>query len=101
MTASIVVQSFEDGDELVFHIASFGAQVVPLSPAMMEQTGEVASMELNMMSGLYRGEDEVFWVLDVTSVDPPLRNARLPKACVDLIGVKTSIELIKRMVSPA
>ena len=91
-----MANAFENGDELVFHIASFGAQVVPLSRADAERTGGVVSMELNMMSGIYRGEDDQFWVVDVTSVDPPLRGARLPKSGVDLIGVKSTIEFIKR-----
>lgn len=83
---------FESGNEVLFHLASFGASVVPLSQEMAQRTGQVAGMELNMMHGIYRGEDETCYIVDVTSVSPPLFNTRLLKAGVDLIGVKGSIQ---------
>jgi hypothetical protein len=94
-------QTFNDGDDLLFHLSSLGAQVVPLPMRQVEETGVAASMELNMMSGIYRGEDHDYWVLDVVSVDPPIRGCRLLKAGVDFIGVKSSIDAIRRRVHPA
>jgi hypothetical protein len=94
-------QSFKDGDELMFHIASLGAHVVPLPEQVMIETGAAVTMELNMMSGIYRGEDDQYWLVDVTSVDPPLLKTRLLKAGVDLIGVKSTIEAVKRRIEPA
>jgi len=94
-------QTFSDGDDLMFHLSSLGAQVVPLSMQQMEETGAAASMELNMMSGVYRGEDDKYWVLDVTSVDPPIRDCRLLKDGVDFIGVKSSIDVVRRRLQPS
>lgn len=85
-------ESFKSGDEILFHLASFGASVVPLSRTMAEQTGMVAGMELNLMHGIYRSEDESCYVVDVTSVSPPLFGTRLLKVGVDLIGVKGKIQ---------
>jgi hypothetical protein len=92
---------FSDGDELMFHLSSLGAQVVPLPVEEMQARGAAASMELNMMSGIYRGEDDQYWVLDVISVDPAVRDCRLLKAGVDFIGVKSSIDAVKRRIQPA
>lgn len=94
-------QTFNDGDDLMFHLASLGSQVVPLPMAEAERTGAAVSMELNMMSGTYRGEDALYWVLDVTSVDPPIRACRLLKSGVDFIGVKSSIDVVKRRLQPS
>lgn len=94
-------KSFNDGDELLFHIASLGASQVPLPEKIALQTGEYMTTQLNMMDGIYRGEDDTFWLLDVMSVDPPLINAKLLKSGVDLIGVKTTIDAISRRVLPA
>ncbi len=94
-------KSFKDGDELLFHIASLGASSVPLSPEEAEKTGEFMTTQLNMMDGIYRGEDDTYWLLDVLSVHPPLINAKLPKAGVDLIGVKTTVEVINQRILPA
>lgn len=94
-------QTFNDGDDLLFHLSSLGAQVVPLPMSVVEETGAAASMELNMMSAIYRGEDDKYWVLDVTSVDPPIRDCRLLKEGVDFIGVKSSIDVVKRRMQPS
>jgi hypothetical protein len=94
-------QTFNDSDDLMFHLSSLGAQVVPLPMSQVEETGVAAAMELNMMSGIYRGEDDQYWVLDVTSVDPPIRDCRLLKAGVDFIGVKSSLDVVKRRLQPA
>jgi len=83
---------FESGDEVLFHLASFGALVVPLPRNVVEQTGMVAGTELNMMHGIFRDEDETHYVVDVTSVSPPLFGTRLLKVGVDLIGVKGKIQ---------
>jgi len=93
-------QTFNDGDDLLFHLSSLGALVVPLPMQKMEETGAAASMELNMMSGTYRGEDDKYWLLDVTSVNPPIRDCHLLKAGVDFIGVKSTIDLVRRRMQP-
>ncbi len=90
--------TFDDGDELLFHLSSLGASVVPLPMKVMEETGAAATMELNMMHGLYRGETDTHWIVDVTSVDPPVRSCRLLKVGVDFIGVKTTIDVIRRRI---
>lgn len=93
--------TFSDGDELMFHLSSLGASVVPLPADVVQTTGQVVTTELNMMSCLYRGEDERYWVVDVTSVDPPIRDCRLLKTGVDFIGVKSTLDVVKRRLKPA
>jgi hypothetical protein len=94
-------QSYEDGADLMFHLASLGASVVPLPLERMKETGEAASMELNMMSGIYRGEDDKYWILDVTSVEPPIASCRLLKDGVDFIGIKSTVAVVRRSIETA
>jgi hypothetical protein len=89
-------QKFESGDEIIFHLSSFGALTVPLSKDIAEQTGQMMAVELNMMHGVYRDETAQHWIVDVTGIQPPLLGARLLKAGVDLIGVKSQIESVSR-----
>ena len=91
-------KSFKDGDELLFHIASLGATTVPLPADVAESTGEFMTTQLNMMDGVYRGEDDTYWMLDVLSVDPPLINAKLLKSGIDLIGEKSMIGVVKQKI---
>jgi len=85
-------KQLESGDEILFHLASFGALVVPLPRKIAEQTGMMAGTELNMMHGIFRGETDTHYIVDVTSVDPPLFNTQLLKVGVDLIGIKGKIQ---------
>lgn len=89
-------QSFEPGAEIMFHLASFGASVVPLPKQQAMETGQIAGMELNIMSGIYRDETDTHFIVDVTSVMPPLMGTRLLKSGVDLIGERSKVEAVSR-----
>jgi len=92
-------QTYKDGDELIVHLSSMGATLVPLPEQQARDIGVAMTMDLNMMSAIYRGEDDRFWHLDMTNVDPPLTNSRLLKDGVDLIGVKSTVEISKMRLS--
>lgn len=86
------MNKFEAGDEILFHLASLGASVVPLPQQVAQRTGQIAGLELNMMHGIFRAEDETHYIVDVMSIEPNLLNTRLLKAGVDLIGVKGRVQ---------
>jgi hypothetical protein len=85
---------FEEGTEVVFMLECFPPTPVPT------QTG--IQMHMNCMNGHYRGEDEDYHIIDVTSISPTAMGCRVPKAKTALIGAVGSVKVEKpKIIRPA
>jgi hypothetical protein len=70
----------DNGAEIMLHLKSVGVSSFPNM-----QTGKI-DQSFNLVHGRYRGEDDKWIWMDVTSWHPTMFDCRIKKEEVDLIG---------------